>query len=370
VRSGTTRFNVLVTTNPGSCTIFQSKDISNFNVPNAQPVLSSPATPGTCPDEQIQPIFVTGVSGCANVAWFRGTIAQQRALGALAFTTTSANPTFIKMGPPGSTNDTLMTTRGGVDTTGKLTTGIKDFCVACFYPAACRAQDSITYSVLAQPRADFYGRPTAGLPTDTSSKNVKVPFFQSRVAFTAVQPNPPLTTDSINVPTRELKIYLWDFGEPDPLYPDSNRAVTPTAGHTYRKGGSFTVTLYIADTIGCSSVLVRPAFVTVSEPDFFFPTAFSPDGIELTQGVDKTINERFQPLPASQQKGFDIQLFEIYDSKGNLVFETKDRSGWDGILANGSKADVGVYTFRMQVIFTNQAGSVLRNYSGKFSLLR
>jgi hypothetical protein len=371
VRSGTTRFNVLVTTNPGSCTIFQSKDISNFNVPNAQPILSSPATPGTCPDEQIQPIFVTGVSGCANVAWFRGTIAQQRALGALAFTTTSANPTFIKMGPPGSIFDTLMTTRGGIDpSTGKLTTGIKDFCVACFYPAACRAQDSITYSVLAQPRADFYGRPTAGLLTDTSSKNVKVPFFQSRVEFTAVQPNPPLTTD-INVPTRELKIYLWDFGEPDSLNPDSNRAVTPTAGHTYLKGGSFTVTLYIADTIGCSSVLVRPAFVTVSEPDFFFPTAFSPDGIELTQGVDKTINERFQPLPVSQQDGFDIQLFEIYDKKGNLVFETKDRSGWDGNLTKGgTPADVGVYTFRMQVIFTNQAGSVLRNYSGKFTLLR
>lgn len=77
---------------------------------------------------------------------------------------------------------------------------------------------------------------------------VRVQFFHSSFA------------DSSNT----LANWEWDFG-------DGEKGFGPKPQHVYRQEGSYAVTLKVTDDLGCSSVMLKPKFITVSGgilPDF------------------------------------------------------------------------------------------------------
>lgn len=65
--------------------------------------------------------------------------------------------------------------------------------------------------------------------------------------------------------------YLWEFGNGD-----TSTQITPT--YEYNLEGTYTITLTVVDQFGCDSTLVKPNYVTVSDPvaDFYADSLFSP----------------------------------------------------------------------------------------------
>ena len=94
----------------------------------------------------------------------------------------------------------------------------------------------------------------------------------------------------------------------------------------------------------------------------YVPNAFSPDNNE--------VNDRFRFYPSLSID--NINSFSIFDRWGSLVFEDKDIGdvnnylGWDGTI-NGEKANLGVYTYVVQVLFIDGAEKII---VGDVTLLR
>ncbi len=368
--SGAT-FRVRAVTSPTGCEVIDDISITSYAV--IQPNLQAAST---CPEEPVKVVVAAGLSSateqCQFLRWFRGN------LGAQGGNFTATNPNFLKetpnalfqSGPGGVLQDTLSYERGGRDPmTGDLATGTYEFCVFCIYPAGCESQAQAEYAVVPQPQADFVGAPSVDTTTQSSSE-VRVSFFNSSVYFRASRATPGTLPP---VTSRTLDVFLWNFG--DTASGDLNRAVTDTATHVYTRDGEFTVTLFVADNLGCSSVLPRPSFVKVDRPDFFFPQAFTPDQKLIASpplGVSADINETFRPLPASiDSNKYEITRFEVFNSKGVLVFDTRSPLGWDGRLSNGQLAETGVYTYVVEVqFFGSAAAAVRRRYTGQVRLLR
>jgi len=383
VNGSSATFQVLVTTFPSGCEISATRVISTYNVFTPRLVAQS-----TCPDEQKRPIVANDVLGCERLIWYRG-LPSSLPDPTLRDTVANADSLLLSVRPSVNnlTQSLLDADFAGTDpATGKLTRGQKNFCVICFYPQNCNSTASVSYAVLPNPTASFYAAPDISR-SDTSSAGITVPFFTSRVHFTANQP----TLDSLPplVPRRRLEVFLWDFGAADQASVDNpNTAVTDTANFSYRREGVYTVTLFVADTLGCSDVTPRPNFVTVTAPDFFFPTAFTPDQRLLgnipsalvkrdSTSESLFINESFRPLPVTLDPSlFNLIRFEVYNSRGALVFQTRnvvgERGGWDGNMPNGEPAEVGTYTYIVEVEFKGQriSDNVRRRYTGAVRLLR
>lgn len=102
------------------------------------------------------------------------------------------------------------------------------------------------------------------------------------------------------------------------------------------------VTLLLTDDQGCTI----SDFLTIKmNRNVFIPNVFSPD--------DDAINDVFYIFTEAKAQ---IDLLQIFDQWGNLVFEKTDcpsndpACGWDGIFRN-KKANIGVYTYRAIVGF-------------------
>ncbi len=68
----------------------------------------------------------------------------------------------------------------------------------------------------------------------------------------------PLTVQ-FNSSTSGGQTYSWDFG-------DGNTSSSPNPTHTYTSLGNYTVTLTVANSTGCSTTVVKPAYIEIAEP--------------------------------------------------------------------------------------------------------
>jgi gliding motility-associated-like protein len=113
--------------------------------------------------------------------------------------------------------------------------------------------------------------------------------------------------------------------------------------------------LDVVDAAGCTydSMLVVPSHGC----QVFIPNVFSPNG--------DGINDLFEPV--TNDPGFEISSFEIWNRWGNTVFScTGIQCSWDGIAQN-SKAPPGVYVYR--IVF-NTSQSVRDERTGNVTLIR
>jgi len=100
-----------------------------------------------------------------------------------------------------------------------------------------------------------------------------------------------------------------------------------------------------------------PNYIYVLDQEYYFPTAFTPNG----DGV----NDYFRPLP--YRTDTKIILFEIYDRWGKTIYSTTDPQGWDGNDAKGRPFAPGAYSYKCII---ELAEGFRKVYTGRISLIR
>lgn len=164
----------------------------------------------------------------------------------------------------------------------------------------CTASDSVFVKILPMI-SDFAWSPGQPLPGET-------------VQFT------DLTYDAVN--------WRWDFGE-------GTTSQLENPDHTYPEEGSYQVTLWVENVLGCEDSLVKTIEV-IAETGVYVPSGFTPNG-------DGT-NDFFEI------KGLEIQALslQVYDRWGRELFTSAGvNEFWDGKV-DGQPAPQGVYAYRLQ----------------------
>jgi gliding motility-associated-like protein len=176
--------------------------------------------------------------------------------------------------------------------------------------------------------------------------------FSMTASFIATPPtttmDAPLITFTDN--STNATSWLWNFGDGSP----ADTGVNPI--HTYSAPGNYNVCLIASNLSGCSDTACN--IVRIDEGLFviYIPNAFTPN-------QDGT-NDFFTA------SGLGITDFEliIYDRWGLDIYKTGNmQSGWNGILADGKAAPMGVYLY---LILVKDPLGVDRQFAGKISLIR
>jgi gliding motility-associated-like protein len=162
--------------------------------------------------------------------------------------------------------------------------------------------------------------------------------------------NPTLALENVyfsdfSFPTGTIANWYWNFGDSV-----SSNVQHPT--HFYANQGDYTVTLTVYDQNGCSDTISKSIAVTLLP---LVPSAFTPN----KDGYNDLMFVRGGP--------FENMIIRVYNSWGELVFETKDQTeGWDGTY-KGQNAPIGVYVWVLDVDMYNNK-SVRK--TGDITLLR
>lgn len=127
--------------------------------------------------------------------------------------------------------------------------------------------------------------------------------------------------------------YEWKFG-------DGHSTTVFEPVHNFVYPGDYTITLKTETEFGCTDYKYRDIKVK-SEPVFFVPNAFTPNGDGL--------NDFFQPVgTAYSEEGAVRFVFQVFDRTGSLVFDSPgDMRPWDGSIKGGNLAPEGVYVCRI-----------------------
>ena len=123
----------------------------------------------------------------------------------------------------------------------------------------------------------------------------------------------------------------WEFG--DSIYATST---LPRPTHVYSNPGDYNVTLVVVTDKGCRDTTVQKVIIE-ENISLYVPNSFSPD--------DDGKNDFFTAYGV----GIDLFKMSVFDRWGQIIKVTdKMNEGWDGILASGKKAEVGVYIYRIE----------------------
>ncbi|KAA3622668.1 MAG: gliding motility-associated C-terminal domain-containing protein, partial [Bacteroidetes bacterium] len=110
-----------------------------------------------------------------------------------------------------------------------------------------------------------------------------------------------------------------------------------TASTQYEMPGIYDIDLKVLSIDGCQDSLTQSITVK-SLVNFYIPNAFSPN--------DDGINDHFEIFPVGPIQDFKLTVFDRW---GGTIFVSRNISNfWDGDLASGKKADVGVYTYLIE----------------------
>ena len=148
--------------------------------------------------------------------------------------------------------------------------------------------------------------------------------------------------------------YIWDFGD------GSANSYTTNPSHEFPNvyGGTYQIMLIAITDAGCRDT----AYQTIKlreELLYYVPNTFTPDG--------DIYNQTFKPIFAT---GFDPQGYTllIFNRWGDIVFESHDvEVGWNG-LYNGSIAQDGTYTWKIEV--KRRTSSEIVEATGHVNILR
>lgn len=141
--------------------------------------------------------------------------------------------------------------------------------------------------------------------------------------------------------------WLWDFG-------DERGSVLPNPTVTYKKEGTYVLTLTVENEVGC--VLSAKDTVDIEKGfNFTVPTAFTPNGDQL--------NDHFRPKFDNVKK----MRMRVINGAGAIVYESDELSAsWDGNFEE-KEAPQGPYYFEIE--YTTGSGAT-RKEKGKVFLLR
>lgn len=169
--------------------------------------------------------------------------------------------------------------------------------------------------------------PTAGFIADKS---------------TVILQKPVILTDQ----SKGAVSWLWDFG-------DSNgSSFQSSPGYTYLKGGTYTISQVVTNTLGCTDTFLLK--IVVTQPPGI-PNGFSPNN----DGQNDVLFVKGGPY-----KNLD---FRIYNNWGELIFITRNEAvGWDGT-RNGVAQPMDVYVYTMTGITED---NVKHELHGDVTLLR
>ena len=183
---------------------------------------------------------------------------------------------------------------------------------------------------------------------DTIQKTVTV--VPGPQANFSINPNPVEALEVANFTDlstgpNSLVNWYWAFG-------DSTASNSQNTTHVFNNQGDYSVLLVVKDLNGCIDS-ARQDIAIILLPDI--PTAFTPNGdgqndlFLVRGGPFKTINVR------------------VYNSWGQLIFETNDQlDGWNGTF-NGTEQPVGVFVWVVEVEMFN--GKKIKK-TGDVTLLR
>jgi len=133
-----------------------------------------------------------------------------------------------------------------------------------------------------------------------------------------------------------------------------------TLTHIWNAPGMYVISV-VHTSNGCVSSPQQTAVTVASCPNllFYIPNTFTPDGDEH--------NNVFRWIFTS---GFDVHNFQltIYNRWGEVIYDTKDASGyWDGTY-NNRPCPVGTYNYKVR--FGNLENSLIKNFEGSINLIR
>jgi gliding motility-associated-like protein len=162
-------------------------------------------------------------------------------------------------------------------------------------------------------------------------------------------PNPALVLENIDfldISTGQgINQWFWSFGNGE-----ANNVQNPS--YAYDEGGEYTVTLVVTDSNGCVDTTFKN--INIALPPVV-PSGFTPNG----DGENDIFLIRGGP--------FNDVDFRVYNSWGELIFQSFDAAeGWDGTF-NNQPSPVGVYTWTFSVQMTN---NVVIKKSGDVTLIR
>lgn len=170
---------------------------------------------------------------------------------------------------------------------------------------------------------------------DTFTVNVIPPVTVNAGRDTMVVLNQPLQLQATTSFADSLNLsYLWQPAN----YLNNPTIINPIATIT-NAVNTVLYTVKATTPEGCVGEDVVRVTVFKTQPDFFIPTGFTPNG----DGK----NDILKPIAVGISS---IKLFSVYNRYGQLLFTTKEfGKGWDG-LYNGSAQPSGTYIFTAQGI--------------------
>lgn len=141
----------------------------------------------------------------------------------------------------------------------------------------------------------------------------------------------PIYFSDFSTPTSTIKQWYWDFG-------DGGFDNVQAPSHIYADADIYQVTLTVTDDAGCSDTITKAIEVSLLPQ---VPSAFTPN----KDGHNDLLFVKGGP--------FQTVTFKVYNSWGELVFETTDQKiGWDGT-KNGTEQPVGTYVWTLVVDMYN-----------------
>lgn len=155
------------------------------------------------------------------------------------------------------------------------------------------------------------GSPTAGFTSTPESVKVDEVFTFADISFTNVVD------------------WQWDFGDTLGVSTDQHPS------YSYSEAGNYNVCLVITDIMECRDSICDEVIVFMPPA---VPNAFSPNG----QGGNNVFSVLGGPYKELE--------FRIYNSWGELIFESDEQSkGWDGT-RDGANQPIGVYIYTVRAV--------------------
>ena len=135
--------------------------------------------------------------------------------------------------------------------------------------------------------------------------------------------------------SKGAKKFAWYF---DTGLRDTSTAENPV--YAYRRSGLYPVRLIIKNEYGCSDTVIKP--VNVLDDHLYIPTIITPNGDDLNDYL-----QLYYTYP------YRLDLFQIYNRWGQMIFESKDiRMHWDGTY-KGAEVPEGVYMYTLSATKDN-----------------
>lgn len=177
-----------------------------------------------------------------------------------------------------------------------------------------------------------------------------------RTAFEYIQ-------DTTSVCQREIEFinmteggdtFAWDFGTGD-----TSNEESPI--YTYQNEGVYTVSLTAENADGTCRTTISSEISIDTLMEVEIPTVFSPNNDNRNDYFDIIIEE-------NQRECVEVVRSKIFNRWGNMIYDNElPLEGWNGKYENGEDAPAEVYTYVLEVVYTN--GDVLFK-KGTFTLIR